>query len=126
MNQKYDLICIFNPKTGEEKIDSSIARIEKKITSAEGTVDKVMKQGMRRVATRMRDFKDIKDGFFVTMQFSAPAFVPKEINGALRVNEDIMRFILTKEIVMPVAEEAKKEESAVVEVNPEMLIGKPE
>jgi len=125
MNQKYDLMCIFNPKAGEEKIDAAISRIEKKITSAGGTVDKTMKQGMRRVATRMREFKSIKDGYFVTVQFSAPAFVPKEINAAVRVNEDIMRFILTKAIEMPPAEEVKAEESAV-EVNPEMLIGKPE
>jgi len=125
MNEKYDLICVFVPNTGEERIDAVLGKIEKKLKAAGGEFEKVNKIGVRRVMTRMRKFKTIKDGNFVEIKFSAPRSVPKDIEGILRISEDVMKHILTKEIVLEAPKEVKAPEAAV-EVNPEMLIGKPE
>jgi ribosomal protein S6 len=126
MNEKYDLICVFNPNTAEEKIDAALGRIEKKITLSGGSVENISKPGLRKLAVRMRKFKPIKDGFFVQVNFTSPTNVPQEISATVRVNEDIMRFVLTRAIEEKIEPVEEKSAEETVEVNPEMLIGKPE
>lgn len=125
MAQKYDLICVFQPSTAEDRIEAAVSKLGKKITSAGGSIEKTNKMGLRKVNTRMRNFKNIKDGYFVEMGFEAPAGVPDELTSSLKVNEDVMRFILTRAIPKIAPEEEKPKEETV-EVNPEMLIGKPQ
>ncbi len=125
MYELYDLISVFNPTTQDDKLEAFIERISKKITSAGGTIEKASKNGLRKVNTRMRKYKNIRDGYFIEISFKAPANIPQEITSTLRVNEDIMRFILTKAIPKIVIPEEKSAEETV-EINPEMLIGKPE
>jgi small subunit ribosomal protein S6 len=126
MNEKYDVICVFNPATGEERIDAVIARIEKKLKVLGGTIDKVSKMGLRRVQTRMRSFKNIKDGYFVELNINSPKNGPAEVEDVLKVTEEIMRHIITKAIVRPVFKDEKKAAEEAVEINPEMIIGKPQ
>lgn len=125
MANNYDLICVFNPKVVEEKIESAIAKIEKALAARNGSIVAVNKMGTKKVATRMRKFKTTKDGIFVHINFSSETSVPEEITALVGVNEDIMRFILTKPIREMKSKKAKEGAEVVVEVNPEMLIGKP-
>ena len=115
---------MFHPRTAEDKIEASIAKLEKKVSSSGGAFEKVNKIGLRKVNTRMRDFNGIRDGYYIEVVFSSAPSVPHELTSSLRVNEDIMRFIITKAPQEPKPSEKASEES--VEVNPEMLIGKPE
>ncbi len=125
MNQKYDLICVFKPSLPEEKIDGFVSKLEKKVVSAGGSFEKVTKHGIKKVQTLLRKFKKIKDGYFLEINLSCGPETPEEVFSLLKVNEDIMRYILTKEIVQKPKEVEKTSEEAV-EINPEMLIGKPE
>ncbi len=124
MSNKYEMVCVFHPRTAEDKIEASISKLEKKVSSTGGTFDKVNKIGLRKVNTRMRDFNGIRDGYYVEVVFSSAPSIPAELTASLRVNEDVMRFIITKAPQEPKPVEKAAEES--VEVNPEMLIGKPE
>ena len=117
---------MFNPKAGEEKIDAGIAKVEKKLASLGGSIISTNKLGLRKVATRMRKFKTTKDGYFVHINFAGETNVPDEITALVRLNEDVMRFTLTKPIREMRSKKTKEAPDAVVEVNPEMLIGKPE
>ncbi len=125
MNEKYDLICVFKPNTAEEKVDAVFAKIEKKLKSLGGELLKVSKTGIRRVQTRMRKFKTTRDGLFVDCSFSGPSKCPSEVENILHVTEDLMRHLLVKakEVPQPVQEKPSEEK---VEINPEMLIGKPQ
>ena len=125
MNEKYDLICVFKPNTPEERVDAVLSKIDKKLKSLGGEITKTNKVGIRRVHTRMRKFKTIHDGLFIDCEISSPAKGPAEVEGILHVTEDLMRHILTKakEVPLPVQEKPSEEK---VEINPEMLIGKPE
>ena len=125
MNEKYDLICVFKPNSQEERIDAVLSKIDKKLKSLGGEITRTEKIGIRRVHTRMRKFKTIRDGLFVECDISSPSKGPAEVEAILHVTEDLMRHILTKakEVPMPVQEKPSEEK---VEINPEMLIGKPE
>ena len=125
MNEKYELICVFKPSTAEEKIDAVFAKIEKKLKALGGELQKVSKVGLRRVQTRMRKFKTTRDGLFVDCTVSCPPKGPSEIENILHVTEDLMKHLLVKakEVPQPVQEKPSEEK---VEINPEMLIGKPQ
>ncbi len=122
---KYVLVLAFKPGTSEEAVSSALGKIEKKITSSGGSVQKQTKPAMKKLASRLRKFNGVKEGLYAEFEFEGPGALPNELNSMIRVNEDVMRFILTKapeEVQLP----AEKEPAAAVEVNPEMLIGKPE
>lgn len=122
---KYVLVLAFKPGTSEETTAASLAKIEKKITALGGSIQKQTKPAMRRFASRLRKFNGVKEGLFAEFEFEGPGALPNELNSLILVNEDVMRFIITKapeEVQLP----AEKEPEAAVEVNPEMLIGKPE
>lgn len=119
------LVLAFKPGTAEEVTTASLAKIEKKIASSGGSIQKQTKPAMRKFASRLRKFNGVKDGLFAEFEFEGPGALPNELNSLILVNEDVMRFIITKapeEVQLP----AEKEPEAAVEVNPEMLIGKPE
>ncbi len=123
MIEKYEAICVFKPVTTEDKIDAFVSKVEKKIAALGAKIEKVQKHGLKRVSTRMRKFKTIRDGIFLEIDFEGPTSAPAEVTSIIRVNEDIMRFIVTKAAPeIPVEKPAEE----AVEVNPEMLIGKPE
>ncbi len=123
MNEKYEIICVFNPSAGAEKMDAFMARLDKKLSAIGAKIENVVKQGMRRVQTRMRKFKTVKDGFYMMFTVTGPKTVPAEATALLNVNEDLMKYLITKPRALKL--EAKAPEEAV-EVNPEMLIGKSE
>ncbi len=122
---KYVLVLAFKPGTAETQSESALAKIEKKISSAGGSVIKASKPVMRKLASRMRKFNGIKEGLFADFEFEGPRNLPNELNSMIRVNEDVIRYVITKapEEIQQVEE---KEAESAVEVNPEMLIGKPE
>lgn len=119
------LVLAFKPGTAETQSESALAKIEKKISSAGGSVIKASKPVMRKLASRMRKFNGIKEGLFADFEFEGPRNLPNDLNSMIRVNEDVIRYVITKapEEIQQVEE---KEAESAVEVNPEMLIGKPE
>ena len=122
---KYVLVLAFKPGTGEAQVDAALSKIDKKIASSGGAVLKNPKPMMRKLASRMRKFNGIKEGLFAEFEFEGPGTLPNELNSLILVNEDVMRYMVTRapEEIKPAVE---KEAESAVEVNPEMLIGKPE
>ena len=119
------MVLALKPGTAETQVEAGLSKIEKKITSLGGSVTKQSKPVMRKMASRLRKFNGIKDGLFAEFEFEGPGALPNELNALIRVNEDVMRYMITKapeEIQLAVEKEAE----SAVEVNPEMLIGKPE
>ncbi|MFA5103905.1 MAG: 30S ribosomal protein S6 [Candidatus Margulisiibacteriota bacterium] len=123
--EKYVLVIAFKPGTGEAQVEAALAKIEKKMTSLGGTIQKKPKPIMRKLASRMRKFNGVKEGLFAEFEFEGPGTLPNELNTLIRVNEDVMRFMITK-APEDIQQAEEKEAESAVEVNPEMLIGKPE
>lgn len=124
MTRKYDLIFALIPQTGEDKIDALISKIEKKISSLDGEINNICKKGNLRIASRMRKFKNIRDGFYVSMNFSGSPAIPKEIENILKVNDAVMKHIITLSNETPSEIKSQEKTEEKVEINPEMLIGK--
>lgn len=122
---KYVLVIALKPGTAEAQAEAGLSKIEKKIISSGGSVIKQSKPMMRRMASRLRKFNGIKEGLFAEFEFEGPGVLPNELSALIRVNEDVMRYMITK-APEEIQQTAEKEPESAVEVNPEMLIGKPE
>jgi len=90
----YEELFIVDPNTPEEQTDSVVAQIEQVVKDAGGSIDKVEKWGVRKLAYRV---KKREEGFYVLVQFSIKAGgVVKEIERRLRVEELVLKYLTVR------------------------------
>jgi small subunit ribosomal protein S6 len=89
----YEELFIVRPDTPEEEIDAFIEQLSGVITADGGTVDKVEKWGVRRLAYLV---EKLSEGYYVLIQFSAGSTVAKELERRMRVTEFVMKFITVR------------------------------
>ncbi|MBI5399982.1 30S ribosomal protein S6 [Candidatus Saganbacteria bacterium] len=102
----YELMVIFDPNVGEEKINALIAKIEDKIKGFGGEIEKTDKWGIRKLASIMSGAKKLRSGFYVMVYFKAKTSLPASLAANLKVEESIVRYSILK------AEEKKKKDEA--------------
>jgi small subunit ribosomal protein S6 len=96
----YELILIFDPKQGEEKILSFVAKMEEKIKGLGGTVSRTDKWGTRNLASMMGKAKTLTQGYYVMIKFQSPPAAPAELKALLKVSEQVVRYFLSLEVVV--------------------------
>lgn len=89
----YEELFIVRPDVTEEEIDAYIEQVKQVITSAGGTIDKVDKWGVRRLAYRVNKRSE---GFYTLIQFSAEAATVKEVERRMRVTDLVMKWITVR------------------------------
>lgn len=90
----YEELFIVDPKATEEQTDAVVAQIEDVLKAAGGSIDKVDKWGLRKLAYRV---KKQTEGFYVLVQFSATGMaVVREIERKLRVDEVVLKYLTVR------------------------------
>ncbi|MCS6951414.1 MAG: 30S ribosomal protein S6 [Bryobacterales bacterium] len=89
----YEELFIVRPNATEEEVDQAVEQIRQVVTEAKGTVDKVEKWGVRKLAYRVRKHED---GYYVLVQFSAPPDAVKEIERRLRVSDVVIKYLTVR------------------------------
>lgn len=120
--KSYEVVCIFNPETKNERIDAILKKLEDKIKAAGGEIEGVKKWGIKRLAFTFGKQKKIKDGFYVLMKFRGDGNVPQDLGKQLKVIEDIIRYMITIPAPEAMRAEAESGEGRKVEIEPSMLI----
>jgi small subunit ribosomal protein S6 len=89
----YEELFIVRPDATEEEIDPFIEQMSLIVTSGGGTVDKVDKWGIRKLAYRVgkRD-----EGYYVLLQVTSGPEVVKELERRLRVSDLVLKFITVR------------------------------
>ena len=90
---KYELVYIIDPAVEDEGRKALVERFNTLITDNGGTVDKVEEWGKRRLAYAI-NYKT--EGYYVLIQFEAAATVPAELDRQMRINENVVRQMITK------------------------------
>ena len=94
--RNYEVAYIADPEIDEQ----SLAALEEKVKgwgdAAGGKVEKVDRWGKRRLAYSIRKRND---GYYVFLQASLPNQAGSAIERDLRLNEQILRFIITQQEV---------------------------
>ncbi|MBL8212423.1 MAG: 30S ribosomal protein S6 [Bryobacterales bacterium] len=89
----YEELYILKPDTTEEDIEASVELIRSTVLAGGGTVDKVDKWGMRKLAYKVEKFSD---GYYVLVQFSTKPEVVKEVERRLRVADSVIKYITVR------------------------------
>jgi len=89
--RRYETIYIIDPDVGEEVIQSTVEKFNRMVKENGGEVFTVERQ-RRKLAYKIRHKTQ---GEYVRMEYVAPPSFPKILENALRVDENVMRFMTT-------------------------------
>jgi small subunit ribosomal protein S6 len=91
----YEVLFIVRPDVPEEEMDGVIEPLKSVVTAAGGAVDKVDKWGKRRLAYRVKEYRD---GYYVLLQFSTEEATElvKELERRLRVSDTVIKFLTVR------------------------------
>ncbi len=92
---KYEALYILRADQDESATRELIDRFSGVITAGGGTVDEVDTEhwGKRRLAYPI-DY--MNDGYYVLCRFSAPAALPAELERNFRINDNVIRYMVTR------------------------------
>ncbi len=89
----YELLYIIDTSLEEEARQELITRYNTLVEQHEGKVSKVEEWGKRRLAYLV---DDKPEGYYVLVHFSAPQTFPKEIKRVMEIDENVMRYLITR------------------------------
>jgi small subunit ribosomal protein S6 len=93
MNRIYEELFIVRPELTEEEITPIVEQFRGIITQAGGTIDKEERWGVRKLAYRIAKKSE---GFYILLQFTAPASTVRELERRLRVHDAVMKYITVR------------------------------
>jgi small subunit ribosomal protein S6 len=92
MNQ-YEMGVIITAKLEEEGQKAELEKVQELITRFGGTIDKVDNWGRRKLAYPIQKQND---GIYSFITFSSESGVPAEIEGRIRIMENVLRFLVIR------------------------------
>lgn len=90
---KYEVLYILAANTEEAVKDAQVEKYSALVTANGGEVESVNKWGNKRFAYEI-DGKT--EGFYVLMNFTAPAEFPQELERQMRISDDVIRFMVVR------------------------------
>ena len=99
----YDLLFITKPELEETAQKDIIEKTKTLIESNGGKIDAVDIWGKRELATMI---EKNTQGYYVLIKYSGPGAVNKEIESRFKINESILRHMIT--LAVPKTTAAKK------------------
>ena len=91
----YETIFILRPEAPDEEIDAAIDQVTTTITEGQGTIDKVERWGKRRLAYRVKQYKE---GHYILVQYSVEsnAGLSKELERRLKVTDTVIKYLTVR------------------------------
>src|SRR3989339_843192 len=101
---------LFDPALGEEKILQLTTKVEDKIKSLGGALEKTEKWGMKKLNSMIRKAKRLTHAYYMMIKFSSPSNVPAEVQAMLKVTENVARYFVSKAVENIIEEPTEKKE----------------
>lgn len=89
----YEELFIVSPEAPEEEIDALVEQLRGVVTSGGGSLDKVEKWGVRKLAYRVRKHDE---GYYVLLVLSSGPEAIKELERRLRVSPLVVKFLTVR------------------------------
>lgn len=109
----YELMTILTPDVPEEEIGGAVEQIAGYITTAGGSVSETLREspwGRRRLAYPIRHSgRDVRDGFYTVYHFEIEPGKIEDVERELRLNDLVIRYLVTHFTPKPVEELAESE-----------------
>jgi small subunit ribosomal protein S6 len=104
MHIVYETMYILRPDLGEEQVEQAVSKYQNLIQEQGATEIEIQNRGKRRLAY---EIKKQRDGIFVQMNYQAPGSVIAPLERAMRLSEEVIRYLTIKQ---EVPEETPEEE----------------
>ena len=101
----YELVFIVQPEMEEEPRNALVEKVTQTITDLKGTVQKVDPWGKRRLAYPIKKYRE---GFYVLVQKDMPSSAVRPLDKAIKLMEDIIRYLIVRRSEAPVAPAPEK------------------
>lgn len=92
--KKYEVMYIINASVEDDKRKALIDSVAKILTDNGGKVTKTDEWGMKDFAYRI---DDMTKGYYVVVNFEADNACVKEFDRLMRINANIVRFMVTRD-----------------------------
>ena len=89
----YELLYIIDNDLSEESKEALVAKLNAVVTDNGGSVESVDKWGTKKLAYPI-NFKN--EGYYVLVNFNAPANLPSELERVMRITDGVVRFMVVK------------------------------
>ncbi|NLS77793.1 MAG: 30S ribosomal protein S6 [Chloroflexi bacterium] len=89
---KYEVVFIALPDLDEEGLTALAERYTESVKSLGGQVDQVENWGKRRLAYPIHK---LQEGYYFVSQIQSGPETLKELDRSLRLNEQVVRFLIT-------------------------------
>lgn len=104
MNE-YELTLILDPNLGEEKINAMVTKVEDKIKSLGGEIDKTEKWGIKKLSSIMKKAKNLTQAYYALVRFRGAPSLPAELQAYLKVTENVVRYMISRAVELPPPQE---------------------
>ena len=85
----YELMLILKPSLAKEESDKIIDRYADVLKTLQAEVQKIDRMGKRKIAY---DMKKNPEGYYATVNFTAPGPAIAELERQLRISDEIIKF----------------------------------
>jgi small subunit ribosomal protein S6 len=89
--REYEIVYIFDSVLTEDQVNEKLERYHQHITSDGGEITAVDHWGKRQLAYPVRKKNS---GYYVVVQFTAPVDGLPELERALKLDEDLVRYLI--------------------------------
>lgn len=102
----YETMYILRPDLGDELVDQAIERYQAILQEQGAQALETQHRGKRRLAY---EIKKHREGIYVQMNYTSSGSSVAVLERAMRLSDDVIRFLTTKQEVVAVAEELTAE-----------------
>lgn len=89
----YEVTYILRPTLEESEVEDRSNAIAEIVKNQSGEVSGIERLGKKRLAY---EIKDVRDGYYVVMQFTSSAAAAKELERQLKLHDDVLRALLVR------------------------------
>ncbi|MDR1150613.1 MAG: 30S ribosomal protein S6 [Clostridiales bacterium] len=105
---KYELVVIYSTKLSEEILNKKIDDIKNIIYKFNGTVIDIDIVGKRYLSY---EIKKQSEGIYYFINFDAPVELPKYLENELRIQDDVLRYLILKRVEKKARKKIKRNTS---------------
>jgi small subunit ribosomal protein S6 len=92
----YEMMYILRPDLGEEQVDQSIAKYENMLREQGAEQIEIQHRGKRRLAY---EIQRQREGVYIQMNYKAPPTHVAVVERAMRLSEEVIRYLTLKQDV---------------------------
>ena len=92
VSANYEVVYIIDPAQGEENTAALVAKF-KTLAEQNGSAVEVEEWGSRKLAYPI-NYKN--EGYYVLLEIEAPADLPAELERNFKINDSVIRYLVTR------------------------------